>query len=249
MKLIDFKKNVHSQNGEDGIIEKIFEIINPFAKICIEIGCWDATELSNTANLWKNKDWSALLVEIEPDMAAKAIENTKDYKAIVINCEAGFDHAKNSIDYLWETHNQSNIFQSHEVDFLSIDIDGNDYYLFESLKMKPKVICIEYNASIPYFMDCYQSPNAKFGCSLSALIRIGKSKGYTLVCVTDCNAIFVQDDFVHLLEKVFVDLSVSASPEYYSFTMMDYLGRHINFGKEYNLEQGVIPESEIIWHK
>ena len=68
------------------------------------------------------------------------------------------------------------------------------YHIFESLKIHPRVVVVEFNHTIPYYFDVYQeymSHSWDMGSSVAALKRLGKQKGYELVAVTDVNAIFV----------------------------------------------------------
>ena len=62
MSLRKFEYNVKSQNGEDGVIEEIFNRIGTKNNICVEFGAWDGIQLSNTFNLWNNREWNAVLI-------------------------------------------------------------------------------------------------------------------------------------------------------------------------------------------
>src|SRR5208283_2047561 len=84
-KLIDFASNVYSQNGEDGIVEKIFSIIGPNSKVCVEFGAWDGFHLSNSANLWSKKGWQGVLIELNADRFKELVENTKQFDCRCIN--------------------------------------------------------------------------------------------------------------------------------------------------------------------
>ena len=96
--------------------------------------------------------------------------------------------------------------QPETLDFLSIDIDGNDIYLLEALAIHPKVICIEYNAKFrpPLSIRQVYDP-ARFwahtdywGSSLSAMTEAASAKGYTFVAtaITGANAFYVRNDLV-----------------------------------------------------
>ena len=80
---------------------------------------------------------------------------------------------------------------------LSIDIDGNDYHIWESLKkFSAQLVVIEFNPTVPNDVIFVQdtSPQVNQGCSLLALIHLAKEKGYELVCATAFNAFFVKAD-------------------------------------------------------
>lgn len=81
-------------------------------------------------------------------------------------------------------------------DFLSIDVDGVDYHIFQSLvKYRPKVICIEFNPAIPNSVDYVQPKDMriKHGNSGKAILRLAHKKGYVLVTGTPCNLFLVDN--------------------------------------------------------
>ncbi|MDR0675911.1 MAG: hypothetical protein LBF97_02590, partial [Elusimicrobiota bacterium] len=94
-----------------------------------------------------------------------------------------------------------------EFDLLSIDVDFNDYYLWEAINLyKPRVVIIEYNSSlgqhntlvVPYKRDKVWDGTGYFGSSLKALENLGIKKGYSLVGCNSIgsNAFFVRSDIV-----------------------------------------------------
>lgn len=86
-------------------------------------------------------------------------------------------------------------------DLLSIDIDGADYFVWESLNIyHPKVVLIEFNPSVPADVVFVQAKDMRLnqGASLLALILLGRQKGYELICATANNAIFVDSQFYSL---------------------------------------------------
>ena len=196
--LNEYARNVTSQNGEDGIIEKIIEVINNSNKWCVEFGCWDGKYLSNTFNLIENFGYSAVLIEGDTkkyEDLLKTYEGNK--KVIPINTYVGFDQ-ENCLDVLLETTEIPVDF-----DVLSIDVDGNDYHMWEAVnRYKPKVVVIEFNPTIPKTVEFVQ-PRDKFvtqGNSLLSIAKLGKSKGYELVSTTIGNAIFVDSNYYSLFD-------------------------------------------------
>ncbi len=169
-----FKKNIYSQNGEDWIIEEILNRLDDkLDKTCCECGAWDGINLSNCYNLIKNKNYSALLIEADKKKYKELCKNIPDNKIIKLNKFVDFE-GSNSLDNLLEENNFNINF-----DFLSIDVDGCDYYLFESLtKYKPKLICIEYNPTIPNDIEFIQKKNFTVtqGCSALSLVNLAKKK-------------------------------------------------------------------------
>jgi hypothetical protein len=85
-----------------------------------------------------------------------------------------------------------------DFDFLSIDIDGNDYHVWAAVRdYRPKVVCIEFNPTIPPHITFIQpaDPGLCQGSSLRALAQLGSDKGYELVAALPHNAFFVRRDF------------------------------------------------------
>lgn len=89
-----------------------------------------------------------------------------------------------------------------EFDVLSIDIDGCDYWVFDSLKTySPRVVVIEFNPSIPNSVSYVQDPDfaVKRGSSARTIAELGRRKGFGLDAVTDCNLIFIRSDLLHFV--------------------------------------------------
>jgi hypothetical protein len=175
--LSKFKKNIFSECGEDGIIEEVFYRLKK-AKIaldkrCCEFGAWNGMHASNTYNLIKNQNYEAILIEGDKKKFKELCNNIPDKKIIKINKFVEF-LGKNKLDNILKKNNFYKNF-----DFLSIDIDGNDYHIFEGLEYyKPKLICIEFNPSIPNEVIFIQKKDAKInqGSSALALIELAKKK-------------------------------------------------------------------------
>ena len=195
MNLKKFEKNIQSQFGEDGIIEEIFNRIGTSNKVCVEFGAWDGVHLSNAWNLWYNKSWHAVLIEADEEKfyeLSQNIEHHQYVKAIHALVEA---HGENSLDNIFER-----LMLPHDLDLLSIDVDGNDFYIFESLeKYSPRLILIEFNPTIPPHLEVVQEEDEYFGASALALLNLAHRKGYRLAHVTDVNLCFVKESEFHKL--------------------------------------------------
>jgi len=188
--LRESRANVTSQCGEDGVIARIFATIGVVNKWCVEFGAWDGRHCSNTYNLVANNGWNGVLIEGD---ASKFPDLRRTYhgnpRAHLIHARVGFDEEPGSLEsILGETEIPANF------DLLSIDIDGNDYYIWQGLrKYHPRVVVIEFNPTVPNDVIFVQDRDFEVnqGCSLLALIHLGKHLGYELVCATDWNALFV----------------------------------------------------------
>ena len=190
--LKNFKKNIYSQNGEDGIVQEIFYRLKDFVdyQYC-EFGAWDGIYLSNVHAFIKKKNSKALLIEPDKKKFIELCKNNPSPSIIKLNTFVGLKD-KNKIDTLLKQNNFNINF-----DFLSIDVDSIDYYIFKSLNVyKPKLICIEYNHSIPNDVDFVQKDyTSNQGASALSLIKLAKSKNYHPVCATVTNLFFIHDDY------------------------------------------------------
>lgn len=196
--LLDFKSDTYSQTGEDGIIKKILEVIPQNDKWCVDFGAWDGLYLSNARNLIETKGCSAILIECNKAKFAELKKNYAQNKNVItINRFVGFEKEDN-LDQILKMTPIPNDF-----DFLSIDIDGNDYHVWKAISdYHPKIVCIEFNPTIPTEIEFIQSadPSVKQGASLLSLVKLGKDKGYELVSVLKFNAFFVRSKYYPLFK-------------------------------------------------
>ena len=157
--LLDYKENVFSQAGEDGVISRVLSLIPDKNNWCVEFGAWDGKYLSNTCNLIVNHGFSAVLIEADKKKFQKLQENFKgQVKVYAVNRYVGFGEKDNLDEIL------SDKPCPQDFDFLSIDIDGNDYYAWQAVsRYQPKVVIIEFNPTIPTRPDL---------CSRQSLIVI-----------------------------------------------------------------------------
>ena len=194
--LSDFAGNITSQHGEDGIIEKVLEVIGDTNKWCVEFGSWDGQYLSNTFNLIKNRAFAAVLIEGDVSRFRDLLKTYEgNSKVVPVNAFVGFEK-KNGLDSLLMATDIPVNF-----DLLSIDIDGNDYHVWECVKRyKPKVVVIEFNATIPNAVEFLQPRDMRVnqGSSILSIDKLAKLKGYELVAVTRGNAIFVDSEYFNL---------------------------------------------------
>jgi hypothetical protein len=191
---------VYSQNDEDGIIEEIFERIGTTGRFFVEFGAGDGLENCTAYCLLKN--WSGVWMEANSEYFAKIERN------LGFLIREGRLRVKNAAI---TAENIEALFLElgvpAEFDFLAIDIDRNDYWVWKALQhYRPRVVAIEYNASlkqtasvvVPYAPEAAWDETNYYGASLKALERLGEDKGYRLVgCnYVGVNAFFVREDLV-----------------------------------------------------
>lgn len=191
---------VYSQNGEDGIIEAIFDRIGTTNRVFVEIGVQDGLESNSTWLLLKG--WTGYWIEGNPQSVA-AIQDR-------FSGPIGKQQLKVQQCFI-TAENVETILQKNgvpmEFDLLSIDIDGNDYWVWKAIeRFNPRVVVIEYNAlfrsNVRWVMKYSPSHvwdgTSYFNSSLKSLGLLGESKGY---CLVGCNfhgvnAFFVRRDLV-----------------------------------------------------
>ena len=191
---------IYSQNGEDGIIQEIFRRIGSTNKIFVEFGVGNGLENNTVALLLHG--WSGAWIDGDTSQVGKIRRSLGkpigDGKLTVKN---GFVSAENIERHFRDLNVPA------EPDFLSIDIDGNDYWVWQAIKSyKPRVVVLEYNAHFGPSLAWVQKYNPAhrwkgtnyFGVSLKALEMLGQKKGYKLVACNFVgnNAFFVRDDLV-----------------------------------------------------
>jgi hypothetical protein len=195
---IDFdalSKGLYSQGAEEGMLERIFELVPPRRKLCVEFGASDGLRNSNTALLLRERGWSGLLIEASDYRFAKLRENYGSAANVRI------------VQASVQPENIERLFAdadvSKDLDLLSIDIDGNDYWVWRALETwRPQVVVVEYNPYyeppqrwvMKYAADHAWDGTTYYGASLESLYWLGKQKGYELVCCDrqGNNAFFVE---------------------------------------------------------
>jgi hypothetical protein len=202
-----YGKKVYSQNDEDGIIEYLFCRIEPTSQFFVEIGVsprWrngrrvDIHEFGLECNcrLLAERGWKGLMID------------GKQYPP-PFNVKSEFITAEN-INLILSKYGAP-----PEFDLFSLDVDGNDYWIWKALTYHPRVVVIEYNPSLaagesktirydPQFSWASNGCTKYYGASLLALKKLGDAKGYTLVYANGVNAFFVKsvlvpnkDDYVY----------------------------------------------------
>jgi len=219
-------RKLYSQNDEDGIIAEIFRRIGERSRRFVEIGVEQGTENNTLALLYGG--WSGVWVEgVEPYVRAirerfprwtadgrlrvvPAIVTAENVDSLLLAADAG-----------------------GEVDLLSIDIDGNDYYVLEALTaVRPRAVVAEYNARfappirwrMPYDPGFRWDGSDHFGASLQSLGELMSGRGYALVgCnLTGNNAFFVRRELAQGKFQEPFDAANHYQPARYYLTSIFY---------------------------
>jgi len=195
--------SIFSQFGDDGIIQWLIHNIDIESKTFIEFGVEDYSE-SNTRFLMMNDNWSGFVM----DGSVGNIENLQQesyYWRHDLRSEAVFI-TKDNINTIISDQKITG-----DLGLLHIDLDGNDYFIWEAINVvNPVIVIIEYNSifgcereiSIPYRDDFIRSKahysNLFFGSSIKSLYELSKRKGYSFIGCNSAgnNAYFVRNDKV-----------------------------------------------------
>ena len=193
--------SLFSQNGEDGIIRYIFSQIGFESRYFVEFGF--GAHQCNSLRLILHENFKGLMMDGSEEQC----------RIFNLTCKAKGISDVHAVNAFIDRDNLEHLIRSNnipaEIDFLSIDVDGNDYWFWRCLQcINPRVICIEYNSgigskyswTIPYnkeFERFSAHPSGFFaGASIKALESLGEKKGYRLVgCdTTGTNAFFLRND-------------------------------------------------------
>ena len=192
---------VFSQWGEDGIIQHLVHRVPIDRPLFVEFGVENYTE-SNTRFLLVNNQWSGLVI----DGGAENIEYIRRdpiYWACNLKAEHSFITREN-IDALLARNGIAG-----DIGLLSVDIDGNDYWVWQAIdSISPRIVVCEYNShfgaearvTTPYdpgfVRDAAHFSKIYYGASIAALASLGHEKGYSLVAanLAGNNVFFVRND-------------------------------------------------------
>lgn len=216
---------LRSQNSEDGLTLGVLQEVGVVTRRFAEIGC--GANGGNSGFLAGELGWSGMMVDASEERLAALVGQ--------------FPPSRVAVEHAWVTREDVNdLLARHglvgEIDLLSIDIDGNDYWLWDEISVcSPRVVIVEYNSAfgsdhavvVPYAAEFHRRSfsgmrGLYYGASLRALQRLGNMKGYRLVAVEPrgTNAYFVRDDVGEL------------PPERETAELFRTLNKHANIAAE-----------------
>jgi hypothetical protein len=188
---------ITSQGEEDGIVISILRRVGSGGRRAVELGC--GPNGGNCGLLALELGWRALMVDGDPKAVAAAARN--------------YSGADVRVVHQWITAENANDLVRGEaggvgIDYLGIDLDGNDFWVWRAIEATPRLVVVEFNPSfgptaaltIPYEptfdWSRRERPRPYFGASLAALEALGREKGYRLVAVDPlgANAFFAAED-------------------------------------------------------
>jgi hypothetical protein len=196
-----------SQNGEDGIIQWLIARVPIERDVFVEIGVHDYSE-SNTRFLLEHDNWAGLI-----------LNGGMRHVAFVRATDLGWRHTIDARSAFVTAENINGLLEdvAGDIGLLSIDIDGNEYWVWSAIEIiSPRIVVIEYNSifgrdravTVPYD-PAFERGRAHFsglysGASLAALCHLAERKGYSFAGANKAgvNAFFVRKDVSHAVPAV-----------------------------------------------
>jgi hypothetical protein len=207
--LRDVEFRVFSQWGEDGIIQYLLSRV-PVADITfVELGVEDYRE-SNTRFLLMNNNWRGLIVDRNAQ-GLNALRSRELFWRYSLTATCAFITRDNVNQVIEEAGVRG------DIGLLSVDVDGNDYWIWKALTViSPRIVIVEYNSlfgsrsavTIPYSESFSRTTahasNLYWGASLAAMCRLAGEKGYVFAGSNSagCNAFFVRRDVAARIAEV-----------------------------------------------
>lgn len=200
---------IFSQWGEDGIIQYLIGQVPIARQLFVEFGVQDYAE-SNTRFLLCNDGWEGLILDAGDAHREFVARRGLDWRH-TLDARTAFV-TRESIDGLL-----AGAGLRGDIGLLSVDIDGNDYWVWEAVAaVSPRLVVIEYNSdlggelplAVPYQADFDRTrahhSNQYWGASLAALGHLARRKGYALVGSNSAgnNAFFVRRDVLSGLPEL-----------------------------------------------
>jgi len=188
-----YGSKIYSQNPEDGIIEYIFKTLKISEGYFVEFGVgppggqtFEVAGLEANCRLLRERGWHGLFMDGHSYPAGSGVQ--KEFITAL------------NINALLKRY-----AAPAEIDLFSIDVDGQEFWIWMNLAWQPKVVVIEYNPNfgieisktVPFKADFrWDASSSYYGSSLTALHQLGRSKGYTLIYANGVNAFFIRDCLV-----------------------------------------------------
>ena len=210
-KLLSHRKKFFSKQGEDGLLAFVLSKIPDKTGWCVEFGAWDGKSESNTYYFISQQSYHGVMIEADSLKYNLLRENMKAYDTICVNAFVR-PEGENKLDNILR---QTPI--PKQFDLLSIDVDGDDYHVWQSLdRYQPTVVIIEINMHNKPGVKRINKPGSPIirgntgisissmgitgytGTSISSMTELAISKQYSLLANVHCNAIFVMREYLNL---------------------------------------------------
>ena len=219
MKFDVHANNVYSQFGEDGMIAEALNVLGIKRGFAVEFGAGDGLELSNTARLWRDLGWEALLIEAAPDRFESLKHNTVGYNVTI--SQSMIDPVHLTID---------SFVTGRDVDFMSVDIDDCEFQILQTMECRPRLLLVEFNYTMPHHMELVGAVGSRLQASPLSIVKQAESMGYGLLAISGCNCLFVRKPHDQKFEEYDTEYRNLVDPNASTFVVTDYLGKYVFVG-------------------
>jgi hypothetical protein len=180
----------YSQFGEQGILKAIFDRVGTMNRWAFECGAFDGLALSNVR--WcMDAGWDVILVERDPLLVAKMVENTWQFRQTICRCRE-LDGSYSVDDVIKECR------APLDLDLVVIDVDGPDYWVMEDLTSRPRVLMVEFRHGVDSMdIPAREDAGVVNQTGLLPILELACDMRYVPVAQTYCNLIMVE----HQLEE------------------------------------------------
>lgn len=184
-------RNVHSQYGEDGLLEAIFARIGVTSSQCFEVGAADGRTYSNVAHLI-GQGWGGVLVEQDVRLHAECASRYADREDV---------HCIREHIFPWTFEDiLEKAGLPHAVDLGVIDIDEQDFWIWAGMRRyQPRVMVVEFGLGrpvdqVPPLVGYIKDSESVIQAGENMIHYLGVAKGYRAVAITEANFIFARND-------------------------------------------------------
>jgi len=195
--LHDVEFQVFSQFGDDGIIDYLISNVKISNRYFVEFGVGDYME-SNTRFLLMHRNWSGFVMD-GSEVNMNLLRESLFFWKYDLHCTSAFI-TKDNVGQLF-----ADAQVPERIGLLHIDLDGNDYYIWEQLNVVADIVIMEYNSIFgnernistiyngSFARNSSHYSNLYFGASIGALCYLAEKKGYDFIGTNSAgnNAYFI----------------------------------------------------------
>ena len=202
--ILNHRRKYYSEFGEDGLLLYIIKRIEKktsLDKYFVEFGAWDGKHGSNTF-IFAEAGYKGIFIEANAEKFQKLKANMVSFPAVSAVCRLVQAKGNDSLENILKEYDAPKHF-----DILSIDIDGDDYWVWKGLvSFRPKVVVIELNYKDKPGVHRINQTGKPFvygttGTSITSMNELAETKGYKLIANIGCNAVFVDATFYNLFHS------------------------------------------------
>jgi len=202
--ILNHRRMHYSEFGEDGLLLYIIKKIEEKAfldKFYVEFGAWDGKHASNTF-VFAEAGYRGIFIEANAEKFLKLKTNMASFHSVSAVCRLVQAQGNDSLENILKEYDAPNHF-----DILSIDIDGDDYWVWKGLtSFRPKVVVIEVNYKDKPGVHRINQTGEPFvygttGTSITSMNELAEAKGYKLIANIGCNAVFVDSMYYNLFHS------------------------------------------------